>query len=477
MKQRMRKINLILSAFAMLLLIAPQFALGSSSVEPPTVTKSVSPQDINIAGSGVGEETTVTIEVTGSGGTSTTITPMDVVFALDSSGSMGWNDPSDLRISASKSFVDKMDDSRDQAGVVSWDNNIDFTWPLSSDFTTVKSKIDLVDSSGGTNLNVGLNAAIGVLDAGKDPNAAWVIIFLSNGAGTYTPAASGGPAAVAAAKNYVIYSIGLGDSPATAALTDMATATGGKYYASPTADNLQAIFDDIYEEIVISTIPYNVAVSEVTRSYIIEEGSFNIAPDSVDTDIVTGETTIVWNDIGLINDGDPDLSADETVTLTFTAKSNQVGTNLPVEALDAEVCYDDSDGNYVGCVEIPQGYINVNPMPVDIDIKPGSYPNCFNNDGNGVIPVAILGTENFDVTQVNPGTCSLEGLGVKVAGKSNKLMAHIEDVNNDGYNDLVLQIEDVENVFQEGDATLTGNLYEEYGGIPIEGTDSICLVP
>jgi hypothetical protein len=31
------------------------------------------------------------------------------------------------------------------------------------------------------------------------------------------------------------------------------------------------------------------------------------------------------------------------------------------------------------------------PLRVPIDIKPGSYPNCFNNDGNGVIPVAILG--------------------------------------------------------------------------------------
>ena len=55
----------------------------------------------------------MTIEVTGDGGTSTTITPMDVVFAIDSSGSMDWNDPSDLRLTAAKAFVDDMVSTRD----------------------------------------------------------------------------------------------------------------------------------------------------------------------------------------------------------------------------------------------------------------------------------------------------------------------------------------------------------------------------
>ncbi len=42
-----------------------------------------------------------------------------------------------------------------------------------------------------------------------------------------------------------------------------------------------------------------------------------------------------------------------------------------------------------------------------------------------------------------------------------------------------LQIEDTDTVFQEGQAiaTLTGYLYEEYGGTEIEGTDTICIVP
>lgn len=118
-------------------------------------------------------------------------------------------------------------------------------------------------------------------------------------------------------------------------------------------------------------------------------------------------------------------------------------------------------------------------IEVTIDIKPGSDPNCFNNDGHGVIPLAILGSTDFDCTQIDPSTCTLSGLTLKIAGKSNKLMASIEDVNNDGFDDLVLQIEDQDGAFQvgESEATLTGNLYEAYGGTPIQGTDSICIVP
>ena len=113
---------------------------------------------------------------------------------------------------------------------------------------------------------------------------------------------------------------------------------------------------------------------------------------------------------------------------------------------------------------------------VAIDIKPGSDPNCFNNDGNGVIPVAILGTADFDVNDIDPGSVTLEGLVVRAVGKSNKFLAHIDDVNMDGFDDLVVQIEDVDSAFSSGNgtATLIGKLLDD---TLIVGTDSICVVP
>ena len=124
--------------------IAFMGTVNATTTQAPTVSKTVSPTDINIAGSGVNEETTVTITVEGAGGTSTDPVPMDVVFALDSSGSMDWNDPSGLRITASQNFVDLMDSSLDQGGIVSWDHKIDFTYGLTSDFATLKTKIGFI---------------------------------------------------------------------------------------------------------------------------------------------------------------------------------------------------------------------------------------------------------------------------------------------------------------------------------------------
>ena len=123
-------------------------------------------------------------------------------------------------------------------------------------------------------------------------------------------------------------------------------------------------------------------------------------------------------------------------------------------------------------------FLLLSPEFIAIDIKPGSDPNCFNNDGNGVIPVAILGSADFDVTEVDAGTVALEGMAVKAVGNSNKLLAHIQDVNADGFNDLVVQIEDVDGVFAAGDATatLTGDLLPAFGSTAIEGTDTICIV-
>ncbi|AEA46073.1 vWA domain-containing protein [Archaeoglobus veneficus] len=329
---------------------------ATAQIAPPTVSKTVNPTDIVL----LTEETTITLTIQGTGSEWTTSVPIDVVFALDSSGSMGWNDPSGLRKTAAKSFVDKLNSTTDQAGVVSWDNNIDFTQTLTNNFSLVKSKIDAVDSSGGTDLNVGLNAAISLLDTGKQANSSWVIIFLSNGQGTY----SHSTAVVAANKGYTVYTIGLAISPGSTAesnLKDIANTTGGKYYSSPNATNLDAVFNDIYKEVVTSTIPHYVDVLEVTQSYIIDESSFNVAPDNVSTDQVTGETTIVWNNIGLLSgDGDPDLSADEIVTLSFKAKSSKSGMNLDVDVYGkAKVNYKDSNDADGGSVLIPQAKIDV----------------------------------------------------------------------------------------------------------------------
>lgn len=119
----------------------------------------------------------------------------------------------------------------------------------------------------------------------------------------------------------------------------------------------------------------------------------------------------------------------------------------------------------------------VGPQPVDIDIKPGSYPNAINLGSNGVIPVAILSSDTFDATTVDPETVLLAGAGVAVRGKGNKYLASQEDVNGDGLTDLVVKLE-TENLdpdtFQNGTAILTG---ETSDGVEFTGSDEITIVP
>jgi len=75
-----------------------------------------------------------------------------------------------------------------------------------------------------------------------------------------------------------------------------------------------------------------------------------------------------------------------------------------------------------------------------LDIKPGSYPNSINTKSKGVISVALLGTDSFDVTTVDVTTLRF---GPNDALPAHNLTdpvvyaEHLQDVNYDGYIDLV----------------------------------------
>ncbi|HUU98732.1 MAG TPA: hypothetical protein VM487_23620 [Phycisphaerae bacterium] len=114
---------------------------------------------------------------------------------------------------------------------------------------------------------------------------------------------------------------------------------------------------------------------------------------------------------------------------------------------------------------------------VEIDIKPGSYPNSINLGSHGLVPAAILSSDSFDATAVDPASVTLAGAGAAVRGNGNRYMAHEEDVDGDGLTDLVIQVE-TENFdpdeFQDGYAILAG---ETFDGVLFEGFDEIRIVP
>jgi hypothetical protein len=107
---------------------------------------------------------------------------------------------------------------------------------------------------------------------------------------------------------------------------------------------------------------------------------------------------------------------------------------------------------------------------VEIDVKPGTDPNAVNPRSRGVIPVAVLGSVDFDAALVDFSTVTF---GPGAASPAHD--GHVEDVNGDGFVDMVFHFNTQETGIQCGDieATLTG---ETFGGRPITGSDTINTV-
>ena len=136
-------------------------------------------------------------------------------------------------------------------------------------------------------------------------------------------------------------------------------------------------------------------------------------------------------------------------------------------------------------------YPIADPNIVAIDIKPQSCPNPLNVKSKGVLPVAILGSEVFDVNDIDPN--SVEILGVTPIRYSYEDVATPADVNvlpedcfcsadgPDGYPDMMLKFDTPDIIeaigeVQDGDyvvLTLTGSLKD---GTPIEGTDCVMII-
>jgi hypothetical protein len=80
------------------------------------------------------------------------------------------------------------------------------------------------------------------------------------------------------------------------------------------------------------------------------------------------------------------------------------------------------------------------PIEVAIDIKPGSDPNSINTKSKGLIAVAILGSDGFDVTSIDVSTLRF-GPGAAAPAhdlaSGTVILRHLEDVNGDGKTDLV----------------------------------------
>lgn len=63
--------------------------------------------------------------------------------------------------------------------------------------------------------------------------------------------------------------------------------------------------------------------------------------------------------------------------------------------------------------------------------------NPVNPGENGQLPVAILGSSSFDVTRIDASSILLGSASLSTRGKAEKLAYSFEDVNGDGFMDMI----------------------------------------
>ncbi len=122
------------------------------------------------------------------------------------------------------------------------------------------------------------------------------------------------------------------------------------------------------------------------------------------------------------------------------------------------------------------------PIPVTIDIKPGSYPNSINLSSFGLVPVAVLTTQDFDASQFIPEMALLTDASTDMSAGCTGAMAvrwALQDVNGDGKADLVFffNTQDLNLTATSTAATLMAHGMVGSATVHIMGTDSVNIVP
>ena len=228
-------------------------------------------------------------------------TGIDIVFVVDSSGSMDWNDGSNIRHLAVKNFIDKLGEN-DRGAVVDFDSYSTVYQNFTSDHDLLYSAIGRVDSSGGTNLSKGMSSAINLFTNSdySRTDAYKYIVFLTDGDGSYSTSYT----TSAANNNIVVYTVGLGSEVQENVLKNIAEGTGGKYYFASSANQLPDIYSDVsFETVDYTTDSNNDGISDYYTN-LLNNGNLLISSGSYALVGVTDKYGIDcadWDNDGLLN--------------------------------------------------------------------------------------------------------------------------------------------------------------------------------
>ncbi len=112
---------------------------------------------------------------------------------------------------------------------------------------------------------------------------------------------------------------------------------------------------------------------------------------------------------------------------------------------------------------------------MQVDLVPGSAENTVNPSQGRSIEVAVLGSKQLDVGDINPRTLRLKGADVLLVGKSDKSLCLQQDINGDGFLDLVCEMRTTGFRVDEGEYRILIEA-ETYDKASLKGEDRLRVV-
>jgi VWFA-related protein len=170
------------------------------------------------------------------------VQPLSVVVALDTSGSM--TKAIGTARDAASSFVDRLGSS-DSVGVIGFSRTVSLLAPVGSSKQAAKDQIGGLIARGDTAL---FDAIYASLDSTRGRSGRRAVVLLSDGVdddgygNRLSRKTIGDIAALSKELNVPVFTIGLGSEIDEATLKQVASESGGAYFAAPTPQDLQALY-------------------------------------------------------------------------------------------------------------------------------------------------------------------------------------------------------------------------------------------
>ena len=157
--------------------------------------------------------------------------PVDVALIIDSSGSMTSNDPGNKRLEAARAYLTGAA-AGDYVGIIDFDSYARLASPLlrlPDNKNPLYDAINTINSSGGTNIGVGIQEGCNALTNASSPNLTRAAILLTDGQGSFADQDQ-----CFKIRGWPIYTFGFG-SANDELLTNIANNTGGEFARLPTS--------------------------------------------------------------------------------------------------------------------------------------------------------------------------------------------------------------------------------------------------